>query len=399
MKASTILLAGSVALNAVFAGIVLIGISEHEKAGSESATKQAATANTTTTNVTAPAEDWAKLPSDDLPTLAEKLRQNGFPPILVRAIISAQARERYATQRDALERSVENVPYWRNPSNDPKVSAQMRELESAARREMREALGPDYNLEVIADLQRQLPNVTADKLEQIAAIRDRYSEKRRALFETSSGMNLTPEDREKRAGLEKDMHAEFASVLSPAELEEFDLRTGNLANNLRYELAAFDVTEFEFRTLYKLQSAFEDQFPSYQRRPGVDQQRADAQKKMREEIAAAFGPERYAQYERATSYDYRQTTDLLTRLELPKTAADELYALSRDFQKRRNELNASGSLEPDRRQALAALQEEALQKVSAVFQGNSRYVDAYKLYGGNWLKSLEPPVVRPAPKS
>ena len=182
-------------------------------------------------------------------------------------------------------------------------------------------------------------------------------------------------------------------MLTPEEFDNYDLRTSNTANHLCYLLADFNTTEAEFRALYKLQSAFDDQY----RYGGVmtqEQQRArmDAQKRLNDDISAALGPQRYADYQRASDYNYRQTNQLISRLNLPPETATTLYALQKDIEERRNAIYRDSTPETRSQTTdqVTALANEATTRINAIFGGNKTATDAYKQYGGSWLTNLVP---------
>ena len=49
-------------------------------------------------------------------------------------------------------------------------------------------------------------------------------------------------------------------ILTPAELEEYDLRNSNTGRAMRRELAAFNPTEEEFRAIYKLRQPVDEKY-------------------------------------------------------------------------------------------------------------------------------------------
>lgn len=199
------------------------------------------------------------------------------------------------------------------------------------------------------------------------------------------------------APLERELRTALAAVLSPAELEEYDLRNSNTGRSMRSELTAFNPTEEEFRALYKLRQPFDEQFGFIYGIPSQEQmrQRGEAQKQLLAQIGSALGAERAADYERAIDYNYRQTSQLVARLELPPETALSLWNTQKEFEKRRGEIYRAspGVAEADRTSQLAALQKEALAKVTPLL-GTASAVAAYRQYGGSWLESLVP---RPAP--
>jgi hypothetical protein len=210
--------------------------------------------------------------------------------------------------------------------------------------------------------------------------------------------SLTSTEREKGRELEKERDAAIAQVLSPQEYAEYELRASNTASSLRYQLATFDPTEQEFRTIFQLQRAFDLQYPSVfavgaltPEQNAAMRQRSEAQKLLTDQIKAALGPERGEEYVRSMDYNYQQTARLVGRLELPAENARQVYAVQKEFEPRVAELRGNRTLSAEQRnQQLAALQEEATAKVSPLL-GGTRGLEAYKQYGGSWLRSMVPP--------
>ena len=390
MKTSTLLLAGSVTFNLVLAALFFSGPSAPPAPAPVVAAPRPAP------KPTAPGpETWAALRTDDLAAQRDRLRAEGFPPDLVRAIVAAQLSERFAGRRKALDAAHRDQPFWKNPVPDPARLADHRALAKEQSAALKALVGADPDNPALANLRRQLPNFSDERLEQLAAIRERYDEQRQALYGPARGA-LTPDENEKIRALEKAQLAEFATVLTPTEFEDYNLRASNVANNLRYTLSAFDVTESEFRALYRLQSEFEDAHPATYGSLPADQARArsEAQGKLQKDIRAALGPDRAKEYERATDYDYRQSTQLVARLGLAPETANQLYTVRQETQPRLGAIYGNRDLTPaDRAAQLATLNTEMQAKITAVL-GPSGY-EAYKSYGGSWLQSLRPPTPRP----
>jgi hypothetical protein len=239
---------------------------------------------------------------------------------------------------------------------------------------------------------RRFGDLPPDRAAQVREIRERYDEKR--LLLTSDSV-FTPETRIKFVELEKEQRAEVGKVLTPAELEEFDLFTSQTANSLRSRLAAFDASEHEFRAIYRLQRGFDEQFNPAPVNPTDEQnrQREAAQKLLTEQIKLTLGPQRFMEYERASDYNYQQTARLMTRLDLPAEKAHEVWSVQKDIQQRAKALRDDRTLTDEQRNPqLVALAAEASAKVSGAI--GARGLDAYKDNGGWWLVDLAKP--RPA---
>ncbi|HVU35946.1 MAG TPA: hypothetical protein VHE61_21070 [Opitutaceae bacterium] len=394
MKTSNLLLGASLVVNVALIGIIAAGMALGPGGTSASDAGKPPTPAPAVTSAPAPDSGaWLALNSTDLAVERDRLRAQGFPDRLVRAILAAQIQERYAAQRKAIVGNTD-VPFWKQPKADPKIAAALRQLAQAERQELRALVGNAPNDGRTEMLTRAIPNLSADKAEQLADIMTRYDQTRQDIF---SGGMLTPAEREKLQSLDKEMHAEFASVLTPEELEQYDLRASRTAMQMQNSLAAFNPTEQEFRAIYKLQSAFDDQYSMMYGGASQDEMKArmEAQKQLQSDLAAALGPDRYADYQRSTDYNYQAAARLVARLQMPPETADNLYALQKEYQQKSQDImraaRASGPTDMQGMiQQLTTLQQEAASRVSATFNGNPEAVAAYKTYGGQWLQNMVP---------
>ncbi len=392
-----LLLAISLLINAALAAVLVAGAFTSKpnvdtETAAAAAARTAAAAKAASTNV----DVWSTIKSDDLPGLVAHLRAAGFPARLVRAILAAQIRDQFAARRKAIEGNSADGAFWKNATIDPKQQLALRELSREQQKMLRDLLGPDADSDDSigsAYRDRGLTGLPAAKVSQVRQILQDFDEQRQDLYATIAmgGMvTFGSTEQAKMRAIEQAQHAELAKVLTPAELENYDLMTSNIAQSLRYQLSAFNPTEDEFRALFKIQQDSQDKMAPVMGMMTPDEMRArqDAQKQLNAQVELALGNERYADYQRATDYNYRQTTLLVARLELPADTANQLYAIQKDYQQRRMDLQASTSPE-DRAQQLAALQQEAIAKVTPIL-GSDKAVEAYKQYGGNWIKSMVP---------
>jgi hypothetical protein len=385
MKTSSLLLAGSLAANVALLAVIAVGGMSGDERSRSATPTMASPKPASTGSAGADADVWTQVKNADLHSQVERLQAEGFPPSMVRAIIAAQVRESFAARRKALTATNDSA-YWLPPNRDPNTQAALRALGREESKMLKDLLGPDPENGAANQLHRQVPELPADKIDQLGSIRERYDEMRSDLYASIRGTML-PEEREKVNALEKAMHNEFAAVLTPQELESYDLRTSNAASQLRYNLTAFDVTEQEFRALFRLQSAFDEQFGLYTGPTTEEQRRArsDGQKALDENIKAALGDQRYAEYQRANDYNYRTTSQLVARLELPPATTDQVYALQKEFTERMNALRTVPPAE--RASQVASLATEAQTKLTASL--GARGYEAYKQYGGSWLQALQ----------
>ena len=393
---ATSLLAGSLVLTVALAYFAFTG---RARVADELAAATAAKSARAVTRGDAPSVDpqtWAKLQSDDLPALVARLREAGFPKEVIRAMLSGLVSEQFAARRRALDPAAAGRAYWKDQSPDTKLSLAQLQLSREQEKILRALLGPDARstdpLALARDRSR-FGDLTPEKMDAAQLIVSEFDRKRTELYYTKGSMtsaDMAPLEREQRAAL--------ATVLSPAELEDYDLRNSNTGRMLRSELSAFNSTEEEFRAIFKLRQPFDERYAFGSGIPSQEEsrQRAEAQKQMLAQLRSFLTPERAAEYERATDYNYRQTSQLVARLELPPETTVSLWNTQKDFEKRRGEFYgpAGSALTPEQRtQQLTALQQEAIAKVTPLL-GNASRVETYRQYGGSWISNLVP---RPRP--
>ena len=395
MKASTLFALLSLALNALLLGILAFGALS-DKGPAKTSPVEKRVVVTPMPEKGSELDAWSELHSGELTLQRDRLREEGFPPSAIRAILAAQIRESFAARRKAAEAANASAPFWKGVSFDPQTQAALRAITREEQKAIRELLGPDPEHGPAARLRQQFPDFPTEKIDQLVAIRERYDEQRQDIFGFARGQ-LTPSEREKSAALEKAMHAEFATVLTPEELEHYDLRTSNTANSLRHRLSTFEATEAEFRALFRLQRAFDEEHAyTGTSTPEQSRLRGEAQRDLEQKIAAALGPARHADYQRSTDYHFQQANLLVGRLGLPPETTHSLYAVQKEFEERRNAMyrDSTPATREELPQQMAALEKEATGRISTVLGGNTTAVEAYKQHGGNWLTNLAP---RPAP--
>lgn len=342
---------------------------------------------------------WAHLQTDDPKSLIERLRAAGFPPEAIRAIISAQINQQYSARRATLVAQQEEIPFWKPQQRflmNPKTMAELRELSREQANLLKELLGPagvPANEEREAYQRRQFGNLPSDKIDQLQEIISDYGDLRNQIYATANGVML-PEDRETLALLEKEQRADLAAILTPGQLEDYELRSSTTANLLRSQLGIFNPSEAEFRAIYAATRTAEDRYGSITSLGVNRDQMQQVQAALLDQARAFLTPERYADLQQAVDPAQQTINRLVTRLELPPSTAPQILAIQQDISKQANALRSDRSLSADQRQTqLNRLADDATARLTATL-GGSRGLEAYKQYGGQWLQSLQP---RPAP--
>jgi hypothetical protein len=394
MKPITLfLLAGSLALNAALAITLFVGLSASAPAPVAPAPlperKPAAVAPTLD------AETWNGLATSNLPDLVGRLRREGFPPDVVRAIIAAQINEQFAARRKALDPAGGSRPFWKDLNHDANYQSAVRQLYREQRAALRDLLGADAESnDPLRDLyqNRSFTFLAPEKAVDLRQLLQDFDERRADAYSTGAP------DRTKLSALEKEQADAIAALLTPEELQDYKLRASNTANALRDLLSAFEPTEEEFRAFFKLREPIDEKYGSNAGMLPSDasmRDRSAAEREAATQFKATLSPERAAAFDRATDFNYRRTSQFIARLDLPADTTDRVWQAQKQFEQRRNDIFRTATPE-QRTPMLAALQQEAVATIAPLI-GGERNIDSYKQYGGNWLQSLVPPV-RPATK-
>ena len=404
MKLSPLLIAASLAANAALAIVLFNRFSRPTSSDSSGAPVRSASVQTPAAARTFDPQTWTRLNATAPTDFVARLRAEGFPPEIIRAMTREFVREQFRARYQALAEAEANKPYWtRNGpfSTDPKLSAERRALGREVDALMLQLLGAEAlqpTPDQLTTLEQRYGKLPAGKLSQIQKITADYNDLSKEITELADGV-LLPGDRARLALIQKERDADIAKLLSPEELMEHELHHSSTANRLLAQLSAFDATEEEFRALFAINRAIDVQYGN----PGVlspEERRARqaAQKNLVSQIETALGPERYAAYQQAIDPNYKQALELVTRLELPKANAVQVVAVQKDVEQRIAAIRSNPALSSEDRQAqFVALHQEAAEKLTVSLR--ARGLDAYKSSGGFWLQNLQQLTTRSAPKS
>ena len=339
---------------------------------------------------------WASVESADYRDYIAKLRAIGCPEETVRDIIIADVNKLYGSRMAALYPQASDFKFWqtqdRSRAAERDRERQLRELEREKRQLIKDLLGVDVEDELAKwrgrpdEDELRFGFLSVEKQQQLRTLQTKYQELERAVFADGGGRN--PEGRAKLNALRAQREAEMAQVLGPQDYEQYQLRTSWTARNMREDLGSFEPTEWEFREIFKLRKAFDDQF-RFGREGGDEaarEQRRQIQQQIDEQTRSLLGEERYAQYQLAQDERFRDVYEFTQRAELPKDMAQTLYDMQRTAEAARQQVLNDQSIAPDQRAAaLAALTDETKRSLSATL--GERYSD-YERRAGDWVDRL-----------
>lgn len=326
---------------------------------------------------------WQQLQTRDLAEFDRRLRSAGFPPRAVRALLGMAITEQFNERLEALVGRADEVPYWKNPSQNPTDPAAQSELRRLylEREELnyRYLEGPAAlvdNEDGLIAAQRRFGKLPLAKLQQAMAAQHDFEQLRReALGQGGEAQDAAGRQARFEAikALEQAHRAEMAGILTPEEFEQYDLRTNG--DSLRYSLATLRPTETEFKALHALSK---------------QQQSAPSRDAWLQQVGAALGEERFAEFAVLQTTDGRGNLgQLIARLDLPLTTIPTVNGVRDDIRKRAGAISADATLSiAQRNEALAALATEANTKLTAAL--GPRGYEAYVDLKGDWIRALKP---------
>jgi hypothetical protein len=368
---------------------------------------------------------WPALRSDDLPGLVARLRAAGFPPNLVRAIVSAEIEGRFRSKAMELVGAVEDVPFWKSDPSSMFGNQAFFDKYSQIYRDrsklLRELIGDDFyawaGSNPTTAQRRQFGDIPKAKIDQIQRINDDYAEMIAQVRAAMQGITL-PEDRAKLALLEREKRTDLAAILTPAELEDYEMHSSQTTMRLRNLLTTMNATEDEFRAIYRIQSAFADKINFPQGTTFISAEmtadRRAAQLEAGNQIKGVLGEQRYGDYVRAGSTEYQQLARLAQRDNVSTETTIRAFGLRDAASVESNRIFADTALSVDeKRTALQTLGQNT--RTQLVGTLGATVGNAYLQVANTWLTRMEqgtavtfgpdnstnyknlPPASRPAP--
>ena len=415
MKALIIL---SIALNVVLAGYINLQgrqkrptataeqsmAPENLKPTSSFTARKSSEQNPGTIQVTSVREsdfNWRMVESEDYRAYIHNLRSIGCPESTIRDIIIADLDKLYARKLAPLRRPPIEFKFWvndqssfYNQQSDEYVKAQREGMKEKAEL-LKQLLGEDYQKEIARENGWNHPDpfekLSPEARKQAQALTEKFNEERSELYRKAKN-HIDMGTQEDLRALRRKLHDDMAKFLSPQELLDYEVRTSETAQNLKYnELQAFDADEAEFRAIFKAKQDVELAQPA-EGQPNKDW--LDKKKDSEVELKEALGEARYVQYQKAQDYEYQNLLQLVEARGLEKTVIEQIETMKAEAQKAALELRRNKDLTPEQRtEALAAIRAETEKTVATTL--GDRNFKTYKRYA-SWMRNIAPsqPVVR-----
>jgi len=374
------LLVGSAALNAILAAILLFPKKQHETPAPDATAQPEAVAPapaaTKVVTVSAASKDfhWSQLESSDFQQYMANLRAVGCPEETIRDLVVAEVNKLYGPKFAALMAQTQQYEYWK-PTSKKSRDALNKQLE-ALRGEKRELLKTLLGID--SDPSEQWANVTADQLVEQGRFGFLSAEKQKQVREILARYELNNEMDTRRARDQR--RQELAQVLSPEELYQFELRDSNAADSVRGRFGQADLTEAEYKKLFDLRTAYEDEVGAVAdyNDPEKMRKRSEARKLLDEAYKTALGDDRMKEVNRQQDPGWRSLTQVGQQFNLNGQTLDQAYQLQQAAGEQMGKLISDPNLpRDDRRRAMEAINTE-LQRSMAAVLGDDAYQEFRK---------------------
>ncbi|MFT3783222.1 MAG: hypothetical protein QM790_14530 [Nibricoccus sp.] len=329
--------------------------------------------------------------------LRDQLRALGLSDEVIRRTIRAVMMERYNDRYRALV-----ALHQGDKSELLRTGGLSNGFTKEERAELR-ALSREINQQLVALLgppsaESEIDNarysfLPQEKVDQLRLINRDYAEMRNDLSDEIGRFRVASDD-EKLRMLEQERRKDIESLLSPAELAEYDLRHSPTASMLRYRLANVNITDDEFRSLYNILKPTNNiSLSALGIKPGVEltpEQRQqltslrEAQVAAEEQAKTILGEDRYADFKRASDSDYRNLQSAASRFSLPQQAIEQVYGLRNSVSAQSQQIANNTSLDTAaKKAAMAKLADQTRTQVKTAL--GDEVGEAYLKTSMQWL--------------
>jgi hypothetical protein len=341
---------------------------------------------------------WDSIASADYRQYLANLRAVGCPDWLVRDILVTDIddlyKKKYRTEPAAP------VPWQAADQNRQTVRSQSAQ-KIALRREKRTLVQSllGYEWENYAELIWQQDLLTSltlgflpdDKASQAFTLKNEYNETAQHIREDANYI-LIAEDRKQLQSLYEKYLGELSRQLDASEYDELQLRAQQsflLANDLHFD--GVNLSQLELREIIRYSKSVRDlalnEFvPDH---PLSEAEQATRNAAFAIQLQNLLGPQRFADYQRAQDFNFREIFAFSQQNHLPPTVAVQVYESRRNASEQADEIQKDASLSADERAtALAVLKAATMNSISSALGGS--YQD-YLAGSGQWLEVFAQP--------
>ena len=361
---------------------------------------------------------WSQIEADDYQTYVENLRRIGCPEETIRDLVKQDLDKLYDQRKaDILSKAPARKEFWKtgNPSSIGKPSASANSQMAQLDQEKNGVLGELFGAPGLAAINRPGPLARARSEAKSGYAMDFIPEETKAELnnlEREFGSELLKkmaqgatdaQDIAEIRGLRTEREDRIATMLTPDQKTEYDLRNSPTAANMRLQMDGFDPSEDEFRDIFAVRKNFDDEYGVV---PGSNVSASDmesrqfAEQEMNKQIRDSLGDDRFQDYLRQTDYDYKSISKITERQGLGDNISAQVYEMKGGAEELAREIRMNTSLSIEERQMqLGQIRTETSRSIESLIGGQGAVALQGQAGGRNWLNNLgrvNPlPIVKP----
>ena len=361
---------------------------------------------------------WSQVESDDYQTYVENLRRIGCPEETIRDLVKQDLDKAYDQRKaDILNKAPARNDFWKtgHPNKLSQPSGTTRSQMAQLDQEKNQVLGDLFGRDGVAAINRPTPLARARSQAKSGYAMDFIPEETKAELnnlEQEFGSELLrkmaqgasdAQDMAEIRQLRQDRDQSIATILTPEQKMEYDLRKSPTAANMRLQMDGFDPSESEFRDIFSARKAFDDEYGTV---PGSTISQADAEvrqfaeREMNEQIRSSLGDDRYQDYMRQTDYDYKSIHKITERQGLGENISAQVYEMKGSAEELAREIRMNNGLSIEERQMqLGQIQNATARGIESMLGGQGASSLQNQSGGRNWFNNLgrvNPlPIVKP----
>lgn len=335
------------------------------RSGLTSSAAAQVTTNVASTNIILRRQlfSWRDLEAADYPTYIENLRYFGCPEQTIRDIVIADVNANFARRR-AIELITPEQQWWRTEPDTNVLQVALeksRALDDERRTLLTRLLGTNWESGDLINLPRpSRPSVVLDgpvlgalapeAKQAVQSASVRADERLQAYLEAQRAAGK-PADPVELAKLRQQTRDDLARILAPAELEEYQLRYSQTANELREQfgkLQFFKPSADEFRAVFRATEAIDQRLALMpdNNDPASLQARHSLEAEKENSIKQALGPRRYDEYRMLQDPLYRSAVATAQEAGTPD-AARLIYQINIAAASTQDSITNNPDLDPD----------------------------------------------------
>jgi len=361
---------------------------------------------------------WSQIEAEDYQTYVENLRRIGCPEETIRDLVKQDLEKLYDQRKaDILSKAPARKEYWKtgNPSALSQPSSATRSQLAQMDREKNEVLGDLFGAQGVAAINRPSPLARARSQAKSGYAMDFIPEETKVelnTLEQEFGGQLLKkmaqgasdaQDMAEIRQLREERDSRIATMLTPDQKMEYDLRKSPTAANMRLQMDGFEPSEDEFRDIFAARQSFDDEYgvvPGASISPADAEIRQFAEQEMNEQIHSSLGDDRFQDYLRQTDYDYKSINKITERQGLGENISAQVYQMKGGAEELASEIRMNTGLTLEERQMqLGQIRNETSRSIESMLGGQGAAALQGQAGGRNWLNNLgrvNPlPIVKP----